>query len=117
MCAGGIEDGLLKLVTCLANSREEHMIGQPEESDDEESGEEEEGNSGSEEESDSGSEHDSGEPKAAGSSGSEHEEEEAAGEANGHDAEGGGSHSGDDRHPHKDSKKVGGQLGTTDGFL
>ena len=101
--AAGLEEGLLKLCTCLANSREEHMI-RPDDSDDESSGEEGD-SSGSEEESDSGSEHDSGEPKAANSSGSEPE----AGEANGHDAEGGGSHGGvDDRHAakDKDSKKV-----------
>jgi hypothetical protein len=103
--AAGLEEGLLKLCTCLANSREEHMI-RPNDSDDESSGEEGD-SSGSEEESDSGSEHDSGEPKAANSSGSEPE----AGEANGHDAEGGGSHGGadhplSDRHAAQDSKKV-----------
>jgi hypothetical protein len=102
--AAGLEDGLLKLCTCLGNSREEHMIIQPDESDDE--FEEEGGSSGSDDDdSDSGSEHDSGEGKAAAGGGGS--ESEGAAEANGHDAEGRGSHGGDERHTHKDGKKVG----------
>jgi hypothetical protein len=92
----------MKLCTCLSNPREEHMMMQPDESDDESEGHEDD-SSGSEDESDSGSEHDSGEGKAAAGSGSEDGEEAAA---NGHTAEGGGSHGGDDKHTHKGSKKV-----------
>lgn len=97
----GLEDGLLKLCTCLGNSREEHMIIQPDESDDE--FEEEGDSSGSDDDSDSASEHDSGEGRAAGGGGGS--ESEGAAEANGHDAEGRGSHGGDERHTHKDGKK------------
>lgn len=92
----------MKLCTCLANSREEHMIIQPDESDELE--EEEGDSSGSDDDSDSGSEHDSGEDKAGGGG----SEPEGAAEANGQDAEGRGSHGGDERHTHKDGKKVGG---------
>jgi hypothetical protein len=102
-CAANLEEGLLKLCTCLANSREEHMIMQPDESDDDM--DDEGDTSGSEGDSDSGSEHDSGDAKGAAANGSE---PEGADEANGHDAEGAGSHGGDDRHTHKDSKKVSG---------
>lgn len=87
----------MKLCTCLANSREEHMIMQPDESDDDEQ-EEDEDTSGSEEDSDSGSEHDSGDANGAAANGGD--------EANDLDAEGAGSHGGDDTHTHKDRKKV-----------
>lgn len=90
----------MKLCTCLANSREEHMIIQPDETDDEL---EEGDSSGSDDDSDSGSEHDSGEGKAGGGG----SEPEGTAEANGQDAEGRGSHGGDERHTHKDGKKVG----------
>lgn len=91
----------MKLCTCLGNSREEHMIIQPDESDDEL----EEGDSSGSDDDDSdssGSEHGSGEGNAGGSG----SESEGAAEANGQDAEGRGSHGGDEWHTNKDGKKV-----------
>lgn len=96
----GIEEGCMKLCTCLANSREEHMIIQCD--DEEEDGEDDSqggDSSGEEDDSDSGSEHDSG--AAAGEAQAEAGDEAA----NGHSGEGGGSHSGDDRLAHKDGRK------------